>query len=378
MKSNKTFLYQKVFTDIKEKIEGGQYTPGQLLPSEREIGETYQVDRTTVRKALQLLCEQQLVTKLPGKGTCISPSVSKNRTSSSQPIFPAAAATLSQPPSRNIGFILPRTKDASDRITFPTYAGLFFISEKECSRNNLRMIYMTLDEQDDLESQLGSMEYAGIIFLSAISEKHIRSAIQMGIPSVLLNNYSSLVTSIMPDNFSGGYQAARHLLDMGHRDFLILAGNRSSTNCQERINGFIYALQKQNIPFDESLILGGSSWNFDYGYHEIRSHYQSFCRRPTAIFACGDRLALGAVKALGELGLCVPKQVSIIGYDNSEQAHYATPKLTSVDTNLAAMGTTAVYTLMNYISHPCIKNIPLKILIPANLVEQDSVFEKNS
>lgn len=373
MKSNKTFLYQKVFTDIKEKIEGGQYTAGQLLPSEREIGEAYQVDRTTVRKALQLLCEQQLVTKLPGKGTCISSSASKKQPSLSQS-FLSAAAVPSQPPSRNIGFILPRTKDASDRITFPTYAGLFFISEKECSRNNLRMIYMTLDEQDDLQSQLGSMEYAGIIFLSAVSEKHIRSAIQLGIPSVLVNNYSSLVTSIMPDNFSGGCQAAGHLLDMGHRDFLILAGNQSSTNCQERVNGFIYALRKRNISLDESHILGGSSWTFDYGYQEILSHYHSFSRRPTAIFACGDRLALGAIKALGELGLRVPEQVSIIGYDNSEQAHYATPKLTSVDTNLSALGKTAVYTLMNYISHPSIKNIPLKILIPADLVEQDSVF----
>ena len=72
MKSSKTFLYQKVFADIKSKIASGEYGAGHLLPSEREIGELYQVDRTTVRKALQLLCEEHLVTKLPGKGTCVS------------------------------------------------------------------------------------------------------------------------------------------------------------------------------------------------------------------------------------------------------------------------------------------------------------------
>ena len=93
----------------------------------------------------------------------------------------------------------------------------------------------------------------------------------------------------------------------------------------------------------------------------------------TAIFACGDRLALGASKALKELGLNIPEDVSVIGYDNSEQAQYATPKLTSVDTNLKALGTTAVYALMDHIRHPALQDTPLKIIVPAVLSKQESV-----
>lgn len=366
MKSSKTFLYQKVFADIKSKIASGEYGAGHLLPSEREIGELYQVDRTTVRKALLLLCEEHLVTKLPGKGTCVSHAPSA-------PQIPQPQIHASSLPIKNIAFILPRTKDASDRITFPTYAGLLFVAEKECSRNHFRLVYMTLDDEDSLEKYLASMEYAGIIFLSAVAEKHIEKARQLHIPSVLLNNCSELITSIMPDNFNGGYQAAKYLLDMGHRNLLLLSGNRTSTNCRERIKGFTYACFEYGVPFDQTHILGGDQWSFDYGYQEIITNYPSFRQRPTAIFACGDRLALGASKALKELGLNIPEDVSVIGYDNSEQAQYATPKLTSVDTNLKALGTTAVYALMDHIRHPALQDTPLKIIVPAVLSKQESV-----
>ena len=65
------FLYKKVYQDLKDRIQNGEYLRDALLPSEREIGETYQVDRTTVRKALQLLVDDGLVEKRAGKGTVV-------------------------------------------------------------------------------------------------------------------------------------------------------------------------------------------------------------------------------------------------------------------------------------------------------------------
>ena len=70
-KESKTFLYKKVYQDLKDRIQNGEYLRDALLPSEREIGETYQVDRTTVRKALQLLVDDGLVEKRAGKGTVV-------------------------------------------------------------------------------------------------------------------------------------------------------------------------------------------------------------------------------------------------------------------------------------------------------------------
>lgn len=70
-KESKTFLYKQVYQDLKDRIYSGEFLSNALLPSEREIGEHYHVDRTTVRKALQMLVDEQLVEKCPGKGTLV-------------------------------------------------------------------------------------------------------------------------------------------------------------------------------------------------------------------------------------------------------------------------------------------------------------------
>ena len=82
MDSEKKFLYQQVYQDIKDKITSAQYQFGDLLPSEREIGEEYHVDRTTVRKAFSLLVDEGLVEKRAGKGSVV---ISSNSPVSSIP-----------------------------------------------------------------------------------------------------------------------------------------------------------------------------------------------------------------------------------------------------------------------------------------------------
>lgn len=361
----KAFLYQQLYDDIRCKIDRGAFKTGELLPSERELGETYGVDRTTVRRALRLLCEDKLVTKLPGKGTIVAASQADStwRTSSSQP----------EAPARTIGFFLPQSKNVSDKITFPTYTSLLYIVEQACSEHNMRLIYSALDEEKELDAYLTSMEYDGIVFLSSIADKHLKRARDLGIPSVLLNNHSPSVMSVTTDNIEGGACAAKYLVEHGHHRIAVLAGNRSSINCRERIQGFFDMLRSLDSDLSGIPVYGGSSWSFDTGYEETKKLLMKQGSHPTAIFACGDRLALGAIKALREAGLCVPSDVSIIGYDNSEQAHYANPKLTSIDTNLQILGSTAVRLLLACLADDSIVDSPLKVLVPPTLVEQESV-----
>lgn len=111
-KESKTFLYKKVYQDLKDRIQNGEYLRDALLPSEREIGETYQVDRTTVRKALQLLVDDGLVEKRAGKGTVVVWRPDQEQTQS-RPVL--------RPERRNgpIAFLLPRGDNNSSRITQP-------------------------------------------------------------------------------------------------------------------------------------------------------------------------------------------------------------------------------------------------------------------
>ena len=118
-KESKTFLYKKVYQDLKDRIQNGEYLRDALLPSEREIGETYQVDRTTVRKALQLLVDDGLVEKRAGKGTVVVWRPDQEQTQS-RPVL--------RPERRNgpIAFLLPRGDNNSSRITQPFYSQLFY------------------------------------------------------------------------------------------------------------------------------------------------------------------------------------------------------------------------------------------------------------
>ena len=363
MTPRKTFLYQRLYDDVLAKIEQGVYAQGQLLPSERELGEMHSVDRTTVRRALQMLCEDGWVSKIPGKGTMVA----SGKTNATGP-------SLAESNAKTIGFFLPQSKDVSDKITFPTYTSLLYIVEKACAGRGMHLIYSALDENRELDSYL-SIGYDGIIFLSATEDKHLQRAHELGIPSVLLNNHNPNVMSVATDNFDGGRAAARYFLDRGHHSFAVLAGNLDSRNCRERVEGFESMLHEAGVKLDDDAVLCGTSWSFDAGHQATRDYFSTCLEnaRPTAIFACGDRLALGAIKALQELSLRVPDDVSIIGYDNSEQAAYANPKLTSIDTNLDIMGRVAVRLLSECMQDRSIMEHPVKIMIPPSLVAHDSV-----
>lgn len=362
----KAFLYQRLYDDIRLKIEQGAFSAGQLLPSERELGETYGVDRTTVRRALRMLSDDHLVSKLPGKGTIVSP-LGDSRAQGASVSSKAKSDSM-----RTVGFFIPQNKKIADKIMFPTYTSLLYLTEQECAKRNIRLIYSALDDQKSLDEYLATMAFDGIVFLSATQDRHLERARELGIPSILLNNHRPNTISVCTDNLQGGATVARYLYEQGHRNIMLLAGNQSSINCRERVKGFCDALANEGLSH-YGRIFGGTSWTFDAGYEETKQALSELPSPPTAIFACGDRLALGALKALQEMGLNVPNDVSIVGYDNSEQASYANPKITSVDTNLYLLSTIAIQTLLTISDNPEMADIPVKIMVPPTLVMHDSV-----
>ncbi len=140
----KAFLYQRLYDDIRRNIEQGAFSAGQLLPSERELGETYGVDRTTVRRALQMLSDDHLVSKLPGKGTIVA---MQNGGAVQESPVSSMGARMPDNQMRTVGFFIPQNKKVADKIMFPTYTSLLYLTEQECSERNIRLIYSALDEQ---------------------------------------------------------------------------------------------------------------------------------------------------------------------------------------------------------------------------------------
>jgi LacI family transcriptional regulator len=147
------------------------------------------------------------------------------------------------------------------------------------------------------------------------------------------------------DNLTGGYLAGKHLLDLGHVRIAMLTGRRDLMSAQLREQGFRAALAEAGLPHDEELFLPG---NYDPDIAE-KSAYDLLSRadRPTAIFAANDATALITFEVAQRLGIDVPGELSVVGFDNVPDAAMSTPGLTTVEQPIREMGRRAAQLLLD-------------------------------
>lgn len=358
----KVFLYKQVYQDLRDKINSNYYKSGDLLPSEREVGEIYHVDRTTVRKAFSLLVDEGLVEKRPGKGSVVlQPSV-KN----------AASPSYTAEAPKAIAFLLPTSTRKSDRITVPFYSELFYNIEKECKSLGYTLVYSSLNDHEDFEHFLSmSTNISGIIFVSNIAPECIAKTVERKIPCVLLNSSNPQIPSVLSDGYAGTYAAVEYLLQCGHKNIAVLDGISEYVSSRERLKGVNAALKDHGLTLKKEYYVCAGTWEADGGYAATKELLANCSLLPTAIISFNDRLASGAMQAISHAGLSVPGDISIFGYDNSDHAKYSIPKMSSIEINIPWMSKAALWNLLNQISYN--EMIPSKITIPVSLVLGDSV-----
>jgi DNA-binding LacI/PurR family transcriptional regulator len=139
------------------------------------------------------------------------------------------------------------------------------------------------------------------------------------------------------DNVDGAYQAMRHLTALGHRRVGIVAGPQGWRAAADRTEGVRRALAEVGQPLDNSWIEAAGDWTLDAGYSAARG---LLARHPdcTALVCHNDWIALGAYRALKELGRRIPEDVSVVGYDDLPICDFASPPLASVRQPCIALG----------------------------------------
>jgi len=169
-------------------------------------------------------------------------------------------------------------------------------------------------------------------------------------------------------NVRGSYEGTSYLLDLGHARIGFITGNMQLGAARDRLSGYQAALLERNVPFDPRLVVEGD-------FFQARGRLAA--RRlleldppPTAIFASNDVSAFGALQATHELGLEVPTDVSIIGFDDIPQAADAQPPLTTVRQPLEEMGRTAARLLLSQIRQP--ESAPERVELATELVVRAS------
>ena len=148
------------------------------------------------------------------------------------------------------------------------------------------------------------------------------------------------VPSIGTTNWQGGYTATRHLLDLGHRHIGVICGPDGVLCSRARIDGYRAALETGGVTSDSALVRHGT-FQHDAGYH-IGKELLSLADRPTALFAGNDVQAMGVYQAARELGLRIPEDLSVVGFDDLPISAWMGPPLTTVRQPLVDMAEAAV------------------------------------
>jgi LacI family transcriptional regulator len=172
------------------------------------------------------------------------------------------------------------------------------------------------------------------------------------VPSILANCFDDRpgagLPAVIPDEVRGGREAAEHVMALGHRDIAFLAGDSLTPAAPRRIEGYREAFVNARMPVNEDRIIQ-VGWDTDAGFHGAMKLLDGVdpASRPTAILCANDRTAIGVVLACYRLGLSIPQDVSIMGYDDEFRiAKTMVPALSTMALPLREMGAAAMTALL--------------------------------
>ncbi len=167
------------------------------------------------------------------------------------------------------------------------------------------------------------------------------------------------------DQFAGAAAATTHLLELGHRTVSHIAGPRDWSAARRRIEGWCGVLDSAGVPVAPPLF---GDWSVQSGYELGR--VLALERDVTAIFAANDEMAFGVMRAMYEAGREVPREVSIVGFDDVPFARYLTPSLTTVRQDFEAVGLRSLHMLLDEIRG--VDDPPVRAAITLELVVRES------
>ncbi|MFA6356060.1 MAG: GntR family transcriptional regulator [Candidatus Omnitrophota bacterium] len=366
-KKRPMLFYQQFADIIRDQINRGRYKPGEYIPSERQLSKDFKLNRMTVRKGMAMLIEEGLLQPFRGRGTFVTG-------------YPQARAKSG---SKDIGYVF--IKDFNFPLSKnPYYTEILEGAEAEASKQDYKFFLMSVDYDEsklrDLASRIISDKIGGAVFVGRFDEKveeMITSLAKRKIPVVVIDRYVPYngVSAVLTDNAKGAYEAVSYLASLGHRDIGFITGPKSNQAVQERSDGFWKAVRELKLKVrDESV--AESDLHIHGGYLAMkkilgmRNPASAGHRHPTAVFAINDEAAIGAMRAIHEKGLEVPKDVSLVGFDDIEWATHTMPGLTTIKIYKKEIGAAAVKKLIEQIEDKAA--LPVKNVMPVKLVLRES------
>jgi LacI family transcriptional regulator len=215
----------------------------------------------------------------------------------------------------------------------------------------------------------------GLILASTLlSNEEINNLLYTHIPFVVIGTpfWNLKANIVTPDHFQGGYEATKHLIDIGYRQIAHLTTNLNQLDAQEKLAGYKKALKDAGISFNQNYVIESKS-DGENGYLSTKK-LLSQKQRPQAIFATSDLLAIGALEAAFSLEMEVPGDLGLIGYGDINIASLMFPKLTTIAVQPHKMGLIGARVLFDFIENK--ENYEQKIILKPKLIVRKSCGAK--
>lgn len=362
-KSNPIPLYYQIKNDIFNDIENGTYIAGERLPAERLLAEQYGVTRMTIRQAIKVLVEQDYLHVRQGSGTFVSERK------------PSAAADE----HKNIGLFVP---DIQRGIMIDLIRGI----EDAAHHDGYNTILCNTDNSYEkahgyidrlLANGVSGAIYVPIQDIENTERKEeqnkeiIERFINSDTPIILVDHGCKLISTdlVISDNFGGGFGLTRHLVEMGHRRIAVVYDFEESS-VLDRLAGYQKALRDVAIEFDPDLVQNIKESGFTESFAELVKRIV-YDIKATAIFAMNDLLAADVYYHADKLGITIPTDISIVGYDDLPFSERLQTPLTTMHQPLYQMGRESFALLIERLQHP--QDQFKKVILPNQLVIRKSV-----
>ena len=284
------------------------------------------------------------------------------------------ARSLRMKQTFTIGMIVPD-------ISNPFFASIARYVEIESRKAGYSVIVCDSQEDTSLEKEslkvLRMRKVDGMIICPVGREsKNIADISKSNIPVVIADRYFPTLnlSCVVSDNYNGAMLAINHFIDKGHRKIAFIQGLSNTSVNEERLKGFLDAHEKNNIPVNESFIVG-EDFGEQNGYIGAKILLNG-SERPTAILGGSNLISLGALRAISEERLDIPDDISLIAFDDQPYYDFLSSPITSIRQKKEELGKISIALLLSELNGG---NLPgkKKIIIPTELIIRKSVKQLN-
>jgi LacI family transcriptional regulator len=263
-----------------------------------------------------------------------------------------AAVSLSTGKSHLIGIVLPLNATSEAFFNNPFYGEFLGAFDEVLQEKGYDVIICSSKSVASFERWYRSRALDGVVVLGSLSQEMEKSLCRLNALAVLVDvyeEYSAPFTNIRINDENGEYSATCHLIGLGHKNIGYLGGPDNSIVNHRRYCGYEKALLENDLPIKKELVFHTLT-TFDGGY-ALGEKIKERLGRMSAVVVDADIIAIGLIRRLLELGVSLPDELSIVGFDDIQPAQYIHPALSTVHQDIREKGALSAKTILDEIAN---------------------------